>query len=343
MLIVITPGDPDGVGPEIVLKTILRRQTELPTSTQLLCVGARSPFEKLGANLIEVGDFNSASELPRTRPGELLFISAPQSPPKSAGRRGSRFSLPGYQSGWSIERAVGLVSSNKAAALVTGPICKSRLHAGGYPFPGHTEMLASLCKAKDVTMMLTNERLRVALVTTHLPLKKVPQSINYKNIRTTTMHTVHSLEKYWGIKRPRLAVAALNPHAGEGGLFGDEEVKIISPALKRLRKDLGATAIIDGPLPADTLFAKNAAQSKDLKYDAVICMYHDQGLIPIKLIDFAKTVNVTLGLPIIRTSVDHGVAFDLVGTGKADPSSFQAALRLAHEMALKKKEITPCS
>ncbi|NDD91606.1 4-hydroxythreonine-4-phosphate dehydrogenase PdxA, partial [bacterium] len=212
-------------------------------------------------------------------------------------------------------------------------------HAGGYRYPGHTEMLAKLCKSKEVTMMLANDQLRVSLVTSHLALGGVSRALNAKSIKRTVRHTVEALQQWWGIESPKVAVAALNPHAGEGGMFGKEEIRTISPAISALKREFGDRVSLQGPLPADTLFAKNASQQKENRYDAIVCMYHDQGLIPVKLLDFARTVNITLGLPIIRTSVDHGVAFDLVGTGRADPSSFQSALRLAHELASKRKEI----
>lgn len=185
-------------------------------------------------------------------------------------------------------------------------------------------------------MMLANEQLRVSLVTTHCALKDVPRKLTRAKLKRAILQTAHGLRTLWKISCPRIAVAALNPHAGEGGIFGKEEIRILTPEIQALQKFARATGAfeLEGPLPADTLFAKHAqAIARSPKgrglYDAVVCMYHDQGLIPVKLVDFPHTINLTLGLPIIRTSVDHGVAFDIAGKGVADPSSFQSALALA--------------
>jgi 4-hydroxy-L-threonine phosphate dehydrogenase PdxA len=172
-------------------------------------------------------------------------------------------------------------------------------------------------------------------VTTHIGIKGVAKALTRSKVRRAVVQTAVSLTNWWGIRKPRIAVAALNPHAGEKGLFGTEEIRIISPELKFLQKKLNGTAEILGPLPADTLFATNSLAPKESRFDAVVCMYHDQGLIPVKLLDFRKTVNVTLVLPIIRTSVDHGVGFDIAKTGKADPSSLHAAIVLAVEISRK--------
>jgi len=249
-----------------------------------------------------------------------------------------RFSLAGFQSGWAVERAARLVLGGVADAMVTGPISKERLQAGGYPYPGHTEMLAALCRRKQVTMMLANDQLRISLVTTHLALRDVSRAVTAREITRAVRQTVDSLQNWWGIRRPRVAICALNPHAGESGLFGTEEIRVITPTIRKLQKQFGDQAILQGPLPADTLFAKHVEARPGDRADAVVCMYHDQGLIPVKLLDFPRTVNVSLGLPIVRTSVDHGVAFDIAGTGKADASSFQSALRLACEIVSIRKE-----
>lgn len=335
ILLAVTPGDPDGIGPEIVWKTLLKRaHGEVRWErADLLCIGARAPFDRLGAPVLET----SLSELRdrrfsvrrrgKTREPYVWLLPAPESLPKG------HFSLPGYQSGWSIETATRLLRSGQASALVTGPISKERLQQGGYPYAGHTEFLAKLCKVRTVTMMLANELLRVSLVTTHLALKNVPRAITRTAVERAVLHTADHLRRWWGIRRPKIAVAALNPHAGEGGLFGDEEVKVIRPAIKHLAKRVQ----LFGPLPADTLFARHAMASKSDRFDAVVCMYHDQGLIPVKLLDFPKTVNITLGLPIVRTSVDHGVGFDIAGKGVADPSSFQSAVQMAFDIARNQK------
>jgi 4-hydroxythreonine-4-phosphate dehydrogenase len=220
---------------------------------------------------------------------------------------------------------------------VTGPISKERLQKGGFHYAGHTEFLAHLCGLKQdgVTMMLANSQLRVSLVTTHISLQNVSKFLTKEKISQTVLQTVEGLKLFWGIEKPKIAILSLNPHAGENGLFGDEEIKVIRPTLENL-KNLGETSCfeIEGPFPADTFFAHHISNPK---FDAVVCMYHDQGLIPVKLIDFQNTINVTLGLPIIRTSVDHGVGFDIAGKNRADPSSLLAAIQAAMRMLNNKK------
>jgi 4-hydroxythreonine-4-phosphate dehydrogenase len=212
-----------------------------------------------------------------------------------------------------------------AAGMVTAPINKQALHAAGVDFPGHTELLADRCKVDEVVMMLAGERLRVCMVTTHCALREVPERLTAERILTTMRIVSTSLRQQFGLEQPRLAVLALNPHAGEGGLFGDEEARHIVPAIEAARAE---GIVASGPHSADTLFWF-ATQGQ---YDAVICMYHDQGLIPLKLLHFDNGVNVTLGLPIVRTSVDHGTAYDLAGTGQASPASLVAAVKMADAM-----------
>ena len=337
-LLVLTPGDPDGIGPEITWKVIrqLTRSKELGKAFRLLCIGARKPFDALKAPILELPKLDEVDLEPPGRKSPYVWLHpAPTQPPQNA-------FLAGFQSGWSIEQATKLVLSGKAQALVTGPISKERLQKGGYPYPGHTEFLADLCQdqknvAPNVTMMLANDLLRVSLVTTHISLHDVSARLTREKIRRTVFNTVADLKKYWGIAQPSVAVAALNPHAGESGLFGQEEIRIISPEIQELQVIgksgwQGVPFKISGPHPADTLFAQQLLLPPRKRFDAVICMYHDQGLIPVKLLDFRRTVNVTLGLPMIRTSVDHGTAFDIVGKGLADPSSLQAAIKLASRL-----------
>ena len=197
-------------------------------------------------------------------------------------------------------------------------------------------MLQSLCGADNVTMMMASPVMRTVLVTTHEPIKTLSASLTQQKILSCIENTLSGLKNYWGIKMPRLAVLGLNPHAGDNGLFGREELEIISPAIKQART-LFKSKSIEGPFPPDGFFAQwRTNHSKN--FDAVVCMYHDQGLIPVKLLDFKNTVNVTLGLPIARTSVDHGVGLDIAGKNKADPSSFCAALLLAHSIVKAKKK-----
>ena len=328
-LLVLTPGDPSGIGPEVTWKAI--RKSKLQTKgVSILCVGARKPFDRLGCRVVEVRDSKSFAEI-RPSSTTVFLLSAPEKAPAAG------VHLEGFQSGWSISTATELVKRGFAAALVTGPISKERLQKGGYPFPGHTEFLAHLCKAKggvapDVTMMLANRTLRVSLVTSHISLAHVPKALTRENLNRAILQTVSHLQDWWGIARPHVAIAALNPHAGEAGLFGNEEIKTIVPEIRAIQNSArkGARGFkLTGPLPADTLFANHLSLPVRERYDAVVCMYHDQGLIPVKLVDFPNTVNVTLGLPIVRTSVDHGTGFDIAGRNRADPSSMLSAIDLA--------------
>jgi 4-hydroxythreonine-4-phosphate dehydrogenase len=225
---------------------------------------------------------------------------------------------------WAAERCI----NGDAAGMVTAPINKQALQAAGADFPGHTEMLAERCGVDKVVMMLAGETLKVCLVTTHCALQEVSPRLSIDNVLETIRISHDSMQRQFGLANPRLAVLALNPHAGEGGIFGDEETCFIAPAIEAARAE-GVDA--SGPHSADTLF-HFAIKGH---YDAVVCMYHDQGLIPLKLLHFADSVNVTLGLPIVRTSVDHGTAYDLAGKGQASPASLIAALKMADEMAQK--------
>jgi 4-hydroxythreonine-4-phosphate dehydrogenase len=212
--------------------------------------------------------------------------------------------------------------------MATAPISKRVLQSAGHRYPGHTELLAQLSGVDDVVMMLAGERLRVTLVTIHEALRDVPGLLSRERILRTIRTTAAGLSRYF-VHRPRLAVLALNPHGGEGGIFGREEEEIIAPAIAAAREE---ALDVRGPFPADTLFHVAVRGA----YDAVVCMYHDQGLIPLKLLHFDDGVNVTLGLPIIRTSVDHGTAYDLAGTGRASSASMAAAILMAADMAEKR-------
>lgn len=231
-----------------------------------------------------------------------------------------------------IETAVGLALSGAVGGVVTAPIAKESLYGAGFPFPGHTEFLGELTLAhrydgaRGPIMMLAAPGLRVSLVTVHKPLAEVPAALSVEKIVNAGLVTAQALRRDFGIDRPRLAVAGLNPHAGENGTIGREEVQIVGPAVRALR-DLGVEAT--GPSPADSLFHEAARA----KYDAVLCLYHDQALIPVKMLDFWGGVNITLGLPIVRTSPDHGTAFDIAGRGLARADSMIAAIRMAKEIA----------
>jgi 4-hydroxythreonine-4-phosphate dehydrogenase len=222
--------------------------------------------------------------------------------------------------------AAKLALSRVADAIATAPISKHSLIDAGHDYPGHTELLAELSRAPECRMMLIGAKLRVVPVTGHIALAKVPRSLTRENIQITLELAERSLKQHFAIRRPRIAVAALNPHGGEQGIFGEEEIEIIAPAVKAARKNgLG----VFGPFPADSLF-HHAARGD---YDAVVCMYHDQGLIPLKLHHFYGGVALTLGPPFIRTSVDHGTAYDIAGKGKADETSMKEAILLAARLA----------
>ncbi len=230
----------------------------------------------------------------------------------------------------SIERAVALVQAGDAAAVVTNPIQKETLYQAGFEYPGHTEFLAALAGIDTApVMMLACPGLRVVPITIHLPLAEAVGALTTEAIVHAGRVTAAALATDFGIAAPRLAVAGLNPHAGEGGALGHEETEIIEPAVVALRAALGADGIeISGPAPADSLFHAAART----RYDAALCMYHDQALIPLKTIDFTRGVNITLGLPFVRTSPDHGTALDIAGHGRADPQSLLAALEVARDM-----------
>ena len=226
----------------------------------------------------------------------------------------------------SIDTAIALVRRGEASAMVTNPIQKATLMAAGFGFPGHTEYLCHRAGGGPVTMMLAGPQLRVSLVTVHIPLAEVPARLTVDGVVTAGRLTAAALQRDFGIAGPRLAVAGLNPHAGEAGALGSEDEAIVAPAVAALQA-AGIAAF--GPRPADTLFHAAARAT----YDAAICMYHDQGLAPLKTLDIEHSVNVTLGLPWIRTSPDHGTALDIAGTGRASPSSLIAALQMAAAMA----------
>jgi 4-hydroxythreonine-4-phosphate dehydrogenase len=224
-----------------------------------------------------------------------------------------------------IEQAVADARSGTVAAVVTAPISKEAFALAGYPWRGHTDLLAHLCGSVEVAMMFWSERLRVVLATVHIPLRDVPAALTHDRLRDVIALTAKSLPSF-GINTPKLAVCGLNPHAGENGLLGSEELSIITPAINNA---IGLGIDVSGPFPADTIFVRAARG----EFDAVIACYHDQGLIPVKLMAFGRAVNVTLGLPIVRTSVDHGTAFDIAGQGVADEGSLVEAILLAARLA----------
>jgi 4-hydroxythreonine-4-phosphate dehydrogenase len=313
--IVLTAGEPAGIGPELCLAIAAR-----PWPARLVALGPLAHLRETAARL-ELHVTPRAVDEPRPhRAGELQVIDVPLATPSSAGRPDPRNAAAVLET---LRRAAQGCLNGDFAAMVTAPVHKAVINEAGHAFTGHTEFLAELSGGMPV-MLLAAGDLRVALATTHLPLASVPQAIT-GDLLEAVLRILHAdLGSRFGIASPRILVAGLNPHAGEGGHLGMEEIRVIAPALERLR-----TAGLDlvGPLPADTLFTPERLAGAD----AVLAMYHDQGLPVLKYASFGRAVNITLGLPLVRTSVDHGTALDIAGTGRADPGSLVAAI----EMALK--------
>jgi 4-hydroxythreonine-4-phosphate dehydrogenase len=314
--IALTSGEPAGIGPEITVKA-------------WQALGARLPFFWIGdpAHLPDGAPHHEIHD-----PAEALHVAATALPvlrhpfpaPATPGMPAAQ-NAAAVISG--IARAVELTQEGKAGAVCTNPIHKKALQDGaGFAYPGHTEYLAALAGVDRVVMMLACDALKVVPVTIHIPLSKVPATLTAELLADTLRITHDALIRDFAIDAPRIAVAGLNPHAGEGGKMGMEEIELITPVLERLRRD-GLN--LSGPHSADTMFHAPARA----RYDAAVAMYHDQALIPIKTLDFAGGVNVTLGLPFIRTSPDHGTAFDIAGTGVADAASLIEALQMADRMA----------
>jgi len=314
-------GDPAGIGPEIVAKAWQRRDSIPP----FFAVGDPAAIAAVWDGPVRAIDDPAeacrhfADALPVVR----IACAAPIVPgsPDLDGARNAYDAL---------ELAVGLTRSGAALGLVTGPISKAQLHAVGFTHPGQTEFVAERCgvSSEHVAMMLVGPTLRTVPVTVHLALRDVPEALTIERIAAKARATVRGLQRQFGIERPRLAVAGLNPHAGEDGALGREEIEIIVPAIERLREE---GIDISGPYAADTMFHERARA----RYDAALCMYHDQALVPLKTLHFDDGVNMTLGLPIVRTAPDHGTAFNIAGTGQAEPGAMIAALRTAAAAALR--------
>jgi 4-hydroxythreonine-4-phosphate dehydrogenase len=321
-------GDPAGIGPEVILKALAdpsikrachplilgdwgvlqRSQHGKMRFPQLVCWQPGQPLLPLleRERAFAVCSLSSLSEK-ESRPG---------APTKAGGQAAYRY----------IVVAAKLALSKVANAIATAPISKSILMEAGYNYPGHTELFAELSRTAECRMMLVGGKLRVVLVTGHIGFTKVAQSLTRAGVRVTIELTDRALRQFFAIVRPRIVTAALNPHGGEEGIFGNEEKEIIAPAVRAAKR---SGIAVDGPLPADSLFHRAARGD----YDAVICMYHDQGLIPLKLHDFYGGVALTLGPPFVRTSVDHGTAYDIAGTGQADETSMREAILLAATLA----------
>lgn len=299
----VTLGDPRGIGPEVAAAAA-RALADRPRRPGLFFIGPEGTgVEGVADRFLAIGEWH-----------------------------GEGVAAAGHLAGRAIEVAVQQALAGEVAGVVTAPIDKAALHQGGYTFPGHTEMLADLAAVPEVAMVMCAERtflgapLRVLLATTHLPLRAVPAQLTSARLVSQTRLLAEGLARNWGISRPHIALCAFNPHASDGGLFGDEEERVYGPAVQQLR---GAGLDVTGPIPADTVFLRAGRG----EFDAVVAPYHDVGMAAFKTAAFGKGVNVTLGLPFARTSPDHGTALDIAGQGKADPSSMVEAILLAERFA----------
>jgi 4-hydroxythreonine-4-phosphate dehydrogenase len=328
-VLALTMGEPAGIGPEIAVRAWLARRTaELPPFLLLAdpaLVAASGRMLGCDLPLAEVaGPEEAASRFASALPVAPLALTRPAVPGRPEPANAAVVT-------GAIDLAVNWALAGRVAAVVTNPMQKATLYDAGFAFQGHTDYLAHLCKcAGRSVMMLVAPMLRVVPVTVHLGLRQAIESLSSEAIVETGRITARALARDFACPAPRLAAAGLNPHAGEGGSLGREEIEIIAPALQRLRAE---GIDVRGPLAADSMFHETARST----YDAALCMYHDQALIPLKTLDFKGGVNVTLGLPIIRTSPDHGTALDIAGSGRAWPTSLLAALRLAAEIAERRR------
>jgi 4-hydroxythreonine-4-phosphate dehydrogenase len=323
----VSLGDPAGIGPEVIAK----------------CWDNRGRFEL--APFVAIGDPRSVrsvwdgpiATIDDPREADSAFdVGLPliQIPSPEEDRPGHPSVAGAHCSLDALEIAVGLARSGSAAGVVTGPVSKEQLYSIGFRHPGQTEFVAERCgiASSNVVMMLAGPTLRTVPVTTHVALRDVPDMLTSSLIESRARTTLRGLQRNFGIAEPRLAITGLNPHAGEGGLLGRAEVEVIEPAIAALRAEGWR---VSGPHPADTLFHETARA----RYDAALCMYHDQALIPVKALHFADAVNITLGLPIVRTAPDHGTAFDIAGADRADPRPMAAALRLAGQCVFNRSAV----
>jgi len=310
-------GDPAGIGPEVIAKCWDNRDRfEIPP---FVAIGdPRSVSMVWDGPLAVIDDPREADSAFDVGLPVIQIHSPDEDRPGHPSVAGAHCSLD------ALEIAVGLARSGSASAVVTGPVSKEQRYAIGFQHPGQTEFVAERCgiAAANVVMMLAAPTLRTVPITTHLPLRDVPDQLTASLIESRVRTTLRGLQRNFGIAEPRVAVTGLNPHAGEGGLLGQAEIEVIEPAIAALRSEGWR---VTGPHPADTLFHESARAA----YDAAVCMYHDQALIPVKALHFTDAVNITLGLPIVRTAPDHGTAFDIAGQDRADPRPMAAAIRLA--------------
>lgn len=324
-LLGITMGDPAGIGPEVIAKALAGREAQrlcLP-----LVIGSVAVMERtIKALRLKLTVVPAHGQKPVSLKGNTVAVLDPMEAPLKKFTPGVAAAATGAASVEYIKKAVHLADIGCIDGIVTAPINKEAINMAGCHYPGHTELLADLTKAKESGMMIVGGPLRIMFVTTHVAIKDLSKLLTRAKIEKAIRLAHQALTTLYGIKKPRIGVAALNPHAGEHGLFGDEEGRVILPAARAAQAQ---GILASDPQPADTLFGKAVKG----QYDGIVAMYHDQGLIPLKLVAFGTCVNLTVGLPIIRTSVDHGTAFDIVGKGVADPGSLLEAITLAAGIA----------
>ncbi len=331
-LLAITLGDPAGVGPEIILKALTRPRVY--QQCRPLVIGDRRILERAGpwvGQPAPVFDLVTEPGQGVYAPGRITLLDLANADPAQIPV--GQVSPPAGQAAVEyVLRACDLALAGAVDALVTAPLNKEAMHQAGFHYPGHTELLAQRTQAQQVTMLLVGPKLRVVHVSTHVSLARAVQLVTRERV-AEVIHLAHRACRALGITQPRIAVAGLNPHAGEAGLFGDEEIRAVQPAVAEARAQ---GLDVSDPLPPDTVFLR-ASQGE---FDIVVAMYHDQGHIPMKLLAFDQGVNVSMGLPIIRTSVDHGTAFDIAGTGQARERSLLAAMDVAVQMVRSRQEDT---
>ena len=323
-LIAISVGDINGIGAEIILKALAK--IDLSKSTPVI-VAPESVINFYGKTISFPSDFHVCTSIDHIRENSINVLDIWED--EIIPEPGIQNEFGGKIAMESIEQSIELTKAGKTLAMVTAPISKEAVNMAGYHIPGHTEFLAEKCAIDSVLMMLVTNELRVALVTTHVPIAEVAGHITEESILDKLQLLHHSLKNDFGIKNPKISVFGLNPHAGDGGVIGNEEIDIITPTLVKAKaKGFNVT----GPHPADGFFGQQAYKHSD----AVLAMYHDQGLAPFKLLSFGSGVNFTAGLPIIRTSPDHGTAFNIAGKNQANPSSFTEAYDLAIQLVEKR-------
>lgn len=319
--IAISSGDYNGIGIEVILKTLIERSLE---NTTPIIVGSADVVDFYKDLLSIDVDYHHATSEDELKDGMINVLESygdetPEVEPGKLTERAGKCSM------LAVEKGIALCNAGKAGALVTAPISKEAINRAGYPIPGHTEFLADKTDTTDYMMLLVNDDLRVGLVTVHIPIYKVPAELSQARILENIDIMHRSLRQDFNLENPNIAVLGLNPHAGDGGVIGTEEIDIISPAIHDAQ---AKGAKVSGPYPADGFFGNQDYES----YDGILAMYHDQGLIPFKTLSFGAGVNFTAGLPFVRTSPDHGTAFDIAGKGWANPSSFDQAFSLAVQL-----------